>query len=86
MRNVECFFLLQSNLIKMIPMKQFRRQNLYVIHFYRMYWMGDNIRHGLNKNLGFSKEDRQENIRRVAEVGKLFVDAGIITLVSFIFP
>ncbi len=47
---------------------------------------GDNIRHGLNKNLGFSAEDREENIRRIAEVGKLFVDAGLITITSFISP
>ncbi len=47
---------------------------------------GDNVRHGLNKNLGFSAEDRTENIRRIAEVGKLFVDAGIITCTSFISP
>jgi adenylylsulfate kinase len=47
---------------------------------------GDNIRHGLNKNLGFSAEDRQENIRRIAEVGRLFVDAGIVTMTSFISP
>jgi len=47
---------------------------------------GDNIRHGLNKNLGFSAEDRQENIRRIGEVGKLFVDAGVITLTAFISP
>jgi len=47
---------------------------------------GDNIRHGLNKNLGFSAEDRKENIRRIAEVGKLFVDAGILTMTSFISP
>ena len=47
---------------------------------------GDNIRHGLNKNLGFSADDRKENIRRIAEVGKLFVDAGIITMTSFISP
>jgi len=47
---------------------------------------GDNIRHGLNKNLGFSAEDRTENIRRIAEVGKLFVDAGIVTCTSFISP
>ncbi|MFQ5493915.1 MAG: adenylyl-sulfate kinase [Phycisphaerae bacterium] len=47
---------------------------------------GDNIRHGLNKNLGFSAEDRTENIRRIGEVGKLFVDAGIITLTAFISP
>ncbi len=47
---------------------------------------GDNIRHGLNKNLGFSPEDRTENIRRIAEVGKLFVDAGIVTCTAFISP
>lgn len=47
---------------------------------------GDNIRMGLNKNLGFSKEDRVENIRRVAEVAKLFNDAGIIVITSFISP
>jgi len=47
---------------------------------------GDNIRHGLNKNLGFSAEDRTENIRRIGEVGKLFVDAGIITATAFISP
>ncbi|GBD37722.1 putative adenylyl-sulfate kinase [bacterium HR36] len=47
---------------------------------------GDNIRHGLNKNLGFSAEDREENIRRISEVAKLFADAGIITMTSFISP
>lgn len=47
---------------------------------------GDNVRHGLNKNLGFSPEDRQENIRRLAEVAKLFRDAGIINLTAFISP
>lgn len=47
---------------------------------------GDNIRHGLNKNLGFSPEDRSENIRRIGEVGKLFVDAGILTFTAFISP
>jgi len=47
---------------------------------------GDNIRHGLNKNLGFSAEDREENIRRLGEVSKLFVDAGIITITAFISP
>jgi adenylylsulfate kinase len=47
---------------------------------------GDNIRHGLNKNLGFSPEDRKENIRRISEVAKLFSDAGIITLTAFISP
>ena len=47
---------------------------------------GDNVRHGLNKNLGFSAEDRTENIRRIGEVGKLYVDTGIITLTAFISP
>ncbi len=47
---------------------------------------GDNIRHGLNKNLGFSATDREENIRRIGEVAKLFADAGVITLTSFISP
>ena len=47
---------------------------------------GDNIRHGLNKNLGFSPEDREENIRRIGEVAHLFTDAGFITLTAFISP
>ena len=47
---------------------------------------GDNVRHGLNRDLGFTEEDRVENIRRVAEVAKLMVDAGLIVLVSFISP
>ena len=47
---------------------------------------GDNIRHGLNKNLGFSPEDRNENIRRIGEVAKLFADAGALTCTSFISP
>ncbi|GFZ33492.1 adenylyl-sulfate kinase [Clostridium zeae] len=47
---------------------------------------GDNLRHGLNSGLGFSKEDRIENIRRVKEVSKLFVDAGVITLATFVSP
>lgn len=47
---------------------------------------GDNIRHGLNKNLGFTAEDREENIRRVAEVAKLFADAGLVCVTSFISP
>jgi adenylyl-sulfate kinase len=47
---------------------------------------GDNIRSGLNRNLGFSLEDRQENIRRLAEVTKLFLDAGLIVLTAFISP
>lgn len=47
---------------------------------------GDNIRHGLNRNLGFSAEDRAENIRRIAEVARLFADSGCIALTSFISP
>ncbi len=47
---------------------------------------GDNIRHGLNKNVGFSPEDREENIRRIGEVSKLFADAGVLTFTSFISP
>jgi len=47
---------------------------------------GDNIRHGLNKNLGFSPEDREENIRRIGEVAKLFTQAGVIALTAFISP
>src|SRR4051812_38086241 len=47
---------------------------------------GDNVRHGLNKNLGFSAEDRQENIRRIGEVSRLFTDAGVIVLASFVSP
>ena len=47
---------------------------------------GDNIRHGLNKNLGFAPDDRAENIRRIGEVAKLFTDSGIINLTAFISP
>lgn len=47
---------------------------------------GDNIRFGLNKDLGFSPADREENIRRIGEVAKLFADAGVVCLVSFISP
>ena len=47
---------------------------------------GDNVRHGINKNLGFSEDDRKENIRRIGEVAKLFGDAGMIALSSFISP
>lgn len=53
-------------------------------HVYRLD--GDNIRHGLNNNLGFSPADRTENIRRIGEVSKLFVDAGIIVMTAFISP
>jgi adenylylsulfate kinase len=47
---------------------------------------GDNVRHGLNKNLGFTAADREENIRRIGEVAKLFADCGVITMTSFISP
>jgi adenylylsulfate kinase len=47
---------------------------------------GDNVRHGLNANLGFSAEDRAENIRRIGEVARLFIDAGVVTLASFVSP
>jgi adenylylsulfate kinase len=47
---------------------------------------GDNIRAGINNNLGFSPEDRMENIRRIAEIGKLFVQTGVITLACFVSP
>lgn len=53
-------------------------------HTYRLD--GDNVRHGLNNNLGFSPEDRTENIRRIGEVSKLMVDAGLFTLTAFISP
>src|SRR5437764_7594568 len=53
-------------------------------HAYRLD--GDNIRMGLNKNLGFSADDRAENIRRIGEVAKLFTDAGVIAITSFISP
>jgi len=54
------------------------------IHAYRLD--GDNIRHGLNKNLGFSREDREENIRRIGEVSRLFADSGCIAITAFISP
>lgn len=47
---------------------------------------GDNVRSGINKNLGFSEEDRMENIRRIAEVNKLFLSAGVVTINSFVSP
>lgn len=54
------------------------------VHTYRLD--GDNVRHGLNNNLGFSPADRTENIRRIGEVSKLMADAGLITLTAFISP
>ena len=47
---------------------------------------GDNVRHGINSDLGFSRQDRKENIRRIVEISRLFVDAGFIVLASFISP
>ena len=54
------------------------------IHAYRLD--GDNVRHGLNSNLGFSRDDRAENIRRIGEVAKLFADSGCIAITAFISP
>ncbi|WP_412519102.1 adenylyl-sulfate kinase [Staphylococcus simulans] len=59
---------------------------LYERHIRAYRLDGDNIRHGLNSNLGFSPEDRKENIRRIGEVSKLLADAGLITLTAFISP
>jgi adenylylsulfate kinase len=54
---------------------------------YKVFFLdGDNIRKGLNKNLGFSEEDRKENIRRIAEVARLMLDAGLIVICAFISP
>ena len=61
-------------------------KKLHSLHKHTYILDGDNVRHGLNKDLGFSDADRVENIRRVGETTKLFVDAGMITLVSFISP
>ncbi|MFM1744772.1 MAG: adenylylsulfate kinase [Bacteroidota bacterium] len=61
-------------------------QELYNRGFKTYLLDGDNIRHGLNSNLDFSEEGRQENIRRIGEVSKLFLDAGIIVLTAFISP
>jgi adenylylsulfate kinase len=47
---------------------------------------GDNVRHGINSNLGFSREDRKENLRRIAELSKLMVDSGIVVLAAFVSP
>jgi bifunctional enzyme CysN/CysC len=61
-------------------------KRLHALGRHTMVLDGDNVRHGLNRDLGFSEADRVENIRRVAEVAKLFVEAGLIVLVSFISP
>ncbi len=70
----------KSTVAAEVERRLFERGNLaYVLD-------GDNLRHGLNKDLGFSPEDRKENIRRVGEVAKLFADAGLIVLTAFISP
>ena len=61
-------------------------KRLHALGYHTFVLDGDNVRHGLNKDLGFTDEDRVENIRRVAEVAKLMTDAGLIVLVSFISP
>ncbi|HTA66223.1 MAG TPA: sulfate adenylyltransferase subunit CysN [Xanthomonadaceae bacterium] len=61
-------------------------RRLHALGYHSYILDGDNVRHGLNKDLGFTDEDRVENIRRVAEVAKLMTDAGLIVLVSFISP
>ena len=61
-------------------------RKLYNNNYFAQVLDGDNIRSGINSNLGFSLEDRQENIRRIAEIAKLYLNSGIITLNSFISP
>lgn len=61
-------------------------QKLFKLNYFCQILDGDNVRSGLNKNLSFTEEDRHENIRRVAEVAKLFLNSGIITICAFISP
>jgi bifunctional enzyme CysN/CysC len=61
-------------------------KRLHALGHHTMILDGDNVRHGLNRDLGFSEADRVENIRRIAEVSRLFVEAGLIVIVSFISP
>ena len=70
----------KSTIANIVEQKLFRRG------LHTMILDGDNVRHGLNRDLGFTDQDRAENIRRIAEVSKLMTEAGIITLVSFISP
>jgi adenylylsulfate kinase len=65
---------------------QYLEQRLFSEGFFAQVLDGDNIRDGINQNLGFSEEDRSENIRRIAEVAKLYLNSGIITINSFISP
>ena len=70
----------KSTLANIVEQKLYRmKYNTYLLD-------GDNVRHGLNKDLGFNEESRVENIRRIGEVSKLFLDSGIITLTAFISP
>ena len=59
---------------------------LYENHFQTYTLDGDNIRGGINKGLSFTAEDRQENLRRIGEIAKIFVDAGVVTIASFVSP
>lgn len=61
-------------------------QKLFELNHHTYLLDGDNVRHGLNKDLGFSDADRQENIRRIGELAALFVDAGLLVLAAFISP
>ena len=61
-------------------------EKLHIKGFFSVVLDGDNVRTGINNNLGFSNEDRKENIRRIAEVAKLFVSNGVITICSFVSP
>ena len=61
-------------------------QKLFELNHHTYLLDGDNVRHGLNKDLGFSDQDRQENIRRIGEMSALFVDAGLVVLAAFISP
>lgn len=65
---------------------QYLERHLYNNGFFAQVLDGDNIRSGINNNLGFSPEDRQENIRRIAEIAKLYINSGIISINSFISP
>jgi adenylylsulfate kinase len=65
---------------------QFLEKKLFELGFFAQVLDGDNIRDGINKNLGFSEEEREENIRRIAEIAKLYLHSGIITINSFISP
>lgn len=70
----------KSSIANIVEQKLFKKKhNTYLLD-------GDNVRHGLNRDLGFNEESRVENIRRIGEVSKLFLDAGIITLTAFISP